>query len=594
MGRRNKNTDKSAGRSTASMFRDVDGISTQPQPQSASTESEPISGDKTPTETETDQVQSPDKYDDPYSHPFPFNVIYATQDFLNDHLDFGKSIQLLILIYLVQLLYLAHYELVWKYLERTAMNYTGVLIGMGFSYNLRWRKYLMGRGEKPLLPEFNLIHAVLIPNLYCLKFECNLIENLCFNYFVVENIPIFAKALSATAYFTLYGDTEQFQLFLQKMGLFILLSYALNYINEGDEEHLISKEVENQDIDYKLVQEDGKIIKSGFNTSLSKTEIHLILVTVVNLVFNLNTDNINIIIFQKLVISLILGLIFSYPVFKLNKLLSLLVCGGVFYYFTSRQLLPVLKEDPIFWLILLIKQPENTKLFSAWIGILSVSILIIFNINLEFNLRRKIWHFLILGTVLPSVIINKSFTILGLLGGLIVLIIVEVIRVNKITFLGQFIYDQLYKFQDFKDLKGPLNLSYIYLLIGIGFPLIIQELVNPAPAPNDIKQFIGLISLGIGDAVASIIGKRFGRIKYFGSNKTVEGSLGFFVTNLAGLYYLSDYLKLPAMDFEVLFVTNFLATIFEGVTTMNDNLFLPLMIYIIWEVLGKVVERGSS
>lgn len=592
MARKTKaSSNKDAGRSTAGLFKDLDGISAV----QSNTHTKPAS------ETESEDTQTPEKGgmaedDDPYLYPFPFNFIYATQDFLNDNIDLRKGAQLLLLVYLLQLLYLAEEDLVWVYLERIAMNYAGIMVGMVFSYNLRWKKYLAGTGEQPKLPEFNLIYAVLIPNLLSLKFDCNVIENLTYNYFVIENIPIIAKAFSSIVYFSLYGDGNA-QVYFQKAFLFVFLSAALNYINEGNEEHLISKEVANQEIDYDLVQVNDDKIKSGLNTSLSKTEIHLFLVAIVNLVFNLKTSNVYIIIFQKLIISLILGLLLTYPVFKLNKTVSLVVFAGIFYFFTDFQLQPILDENPVLWLINLIQEPANYQLFTAWVGILVVAILIIFNLNLEFNFRRKVWHFLILATVLPSYLVNKSFTMLGLLGALIVLILVEVLRANKITIVGEIIHDKLYRFQDFKDLKGPLNLSYIYLLIGIGFPIILHELVQPdlksllfpTEATYDVKQFIGLISLGLGDSIASIIGKRFGRIKYSGCNKTLEGSLGFLGTNLGAFYYLTEYLNLPAINGEVLFVTNLLASVFEGVTTMNDNIFIPVMIYIIWEVLEKTV-----
>ena len=43
----------------------------------------------------------------------------------------------------------------------------------------------------------------------------------------------------------------------------------------------------------------------------------------------------------------------------------------------------------------------------------------------------------------------------------------------------------------------------------------------------------GVISLGIGDAMASIVGRRWGRLKWSrASGKTVEGSVAFFTSVL--------------------------------------------------------------
>ena len=46
--------------------------------------------------------------------------------------------------------------------------------------------------------------------------------------------------------------------------------------------------------------------------------------------------------------------------------------------------------------------------------------------------------------------------------------------------------------------------------------------------PSRILMYTGILALGVGDALASIVGKRIGRHRWSaGSSKTIEGSIAF-------------------------------------------------------------------
>lgn len=46
---------------------------------------------------------------------------------------------------------------------------------------------------------------------------------------------------------------------------------------------------------------------------------------------------------------------------------------------------------------------------------------------------------------------------------------------------------------------------------------------------NVLASLSGILSLGFGDAAASLVGKRFGRYHWPGTKKTVEGTLAFII-----------------------------------------------------------------
>lgn len=531
--------------------------------------------------------------DDPFSNPFPLNYIYSIQDYLNDHLDTGKGVQLLMFVFIVQLFYLYFKDIIIVNADKIVMNYTGVFVGTFFTYNLQWKKHIENANfPKPKIPDFNSLYAILIPNILSVLFDDeHLVENFSFNYMTVQNSHLLVRCFSAFGYFYLYGDENNIKPFCSKLVIMALLQHAFEYINHGDQEHDLSKEVVDQGIEPEKVDTiDGKV-KSGLNSTMAASEIHLISIAIVNLIFNLKTDNTNLIIFQKLVMGLITGFILTFPIFQFNKTVSVPVFCGIFYFAVNRFLSPILGQNSVTYLLEIVNEPENFKLISIWLATLAVGIAIVFNINWEFNFRRKLWHFLIFGTVLPSFVYNKSLTELALLGSVVIFILVETLRANKISFLGNFLYEKLYKFQDFKDLKGPLNLSYIYLVLGVATPMVLEDILFQGESNKNLRSYIGLVSLGLGDTFASIVGKGWGRFKFPGSNKTIEGTVALVITSYIAFNLIQSYLELSPMNWEVLIVVNIIMGVLEGFMTTNDNLVLPPMTYVIWVILETGIKE---
>lgn len=98
-------------------------------------------------------------------------------------------------------------------------------------------------------------------------------------------------------------------------------------------------------------------------------------------------------------------------------------------------------------------------------------------------------------------------------------IFAEYIRYYALYPFGATLHVFLAEFTDHKD-SGPVILSHFYLLTGCAGPLWIE-------GSSQITQQIGVLVLGVGDALASIVGRRYGRMYWPGSSKTVEGSVAF-------------------------------------------------------------------
>ncbi len=102
--------------------------------------------------------------------------------------------------------------------------------------------------------------------------------------------------------------------------------------------------------------------------------------------------------------------------------------------------------------------------------------------------------------------------------------------------------------------------------------LLIAALISIAAFPKEVAV-VSLLFLVVGDTVAALVGRRFGRIKIM--DKSLEGSLGCLVSCLiiGGIYHL----VMPELGWARIVVGSFVATIFElAPVPMDDNLRIPL------------------
>lgn len=540
-------------------------------------------------------------------HSFVVRIVYGIQDFLNDQLDFAKFVQLVILAFICHVFYLNNSSYVLTNMYKIGFNAVGVGMAFVFSYRSRVKLNMSKPTVFPMpqLPDFNLIYAAYIPTALAALYKSdNLHLNLCLNYFIVDYIHPLIRTLSAAAFFFIYREDNDPSSNQQILAIFLfhtLVQYLLNYFNEGSERTSVKlpDEVFEQDDSKELYQSTTKPIDVGTKTSLSLAEIQLFAVLLTNIVHYtaLNDQyNLPLIIFQKLTISLVCSIGLLYPLLALytqsrNFLLGVVVVavsGGMFVYLTNYQLASTLATpNALEWLWNYITDfPERMSILVTWASVLAVLIPIVFILApyMSLNLRRKVWHWVILGLITyPAYIDQPQFTILALLGSAVIFVVVEIVRYSRFTFIGQWFSDTLIVFQDYKDLKGPINVSYIYLIAGVTLPMVFDYCIDKTVS---IKSFIGLVSLGVGDSSASIIGKRFGSVKWKGGPKSVQGTVAFVAITFVGLFLVDRFaLNEAVSDWEPVFVSCLIGGILEGVSTLNDNLVIPCLMMIAFHAL---------
>jgi len=172
----------------------------------------------------------------------------------------------------------------------------------------------------------------------------------------------------------------------------------------------------------------------------------------------------------------------------------------------------------------------------------------------------------------PGVIIDPAFTHLLMSVAFAAFTFAEYIRYFALWPLGKFIHLFLNDFLDSKD-SGSAILSHFYLLTGIANGLWLE-------GPWRIIELSGLLTLGIGDAMASIAGKRFGRLRWTSLNpKTVEGTAAFFISVFACAVLLRSAGFVEQFSLGRYSASLAATCLLEAFSNQNDNLTIPIYLW---------------
>lgn len=219
----------------------------------------------------------------------------------------------------------------------------------------------------------------------------------------------------------------------------------------------------------------------------------------------------------------------------------------------------------------------NTRLAlcAYYVAVIGAGLAVVFRLSpvYEVDTRRKVFHFMMVAMFLPSVFVDPAFVALALALMLAIFLLLDLLRASQLPPLSKPIAAFLTPYVDGRDLRGPVVISHIFLLIGCAIPLwlslaalpraasqvgdaatppdgIEDGAVDVTTAPGwelstrDVSMVAGIVCVGLGDAAASLIGRRWGHRKWlWGGGKSLEGSLAFAVAVFAGLMAASAWLR---------------------------------------------------
>ena len=249
---------------------------------------------------------------------------------------------------------------------------------------------------------------------------------------------------------------------------------------------------------------------------------------------------------------------------------------------------------------------SNTRLILAayWIVVMIIGLVTVFRLTniYEVDTRRKVFHFMMVGMLLPSTFADPAYIALALAIVLAIFLGLDLLRASQLPPLSKPIASFLAPYVDGRDFRGPVVISHIFLLIGCAIPLWLALAALPRTGTDysigwevptrEVSMVSGVICVGLGDAAASLIGRRYGHRKWlWGGGKSLEGSLAFAVAVFIGLTASSVWLRVGGWPIAgeragVLQsarnagVCASMASLTEAVLTGgNDNVIVPVVLW---------------
>lgn len=201
----------------------------------------------------------------------------------------------------------------------------------------------------------------------------------------------------------------------------------------------------------------------------------------------------------------------------------------------------------------------NTRLLISawWAGVIVVGLAIVFQLSksCEVDTRRKVFHFMMVSMFLPAIFLDPAWCSLALTIALAIFLLLDMLRASQLPPLSTPIKIFLQPYVDGRDYQGPVVVSHIFLLIGCAIPLWLSLASLPRAGTGclrgwevptrELSMVSGVVCVGLGDAAASLIGRRWGVRKWWwGGGKSLEGSLAFAVAVFAGLLAANVWLKI--------------------------------------------------
>lgn len=197
------------------------------------------------------------------------------------------------------------------------------------------------------------------------------------------------------------------------------------------------------------------------------------------------------------------------------------------------------------------------------------------------TVHRKFFHLTVSLVLISGLMYDPQFTYLASIFAFYSFLIVELIRYFNVPPFGESLRSSLEIFLDEQD-SGSLVLTHIYLLVATFVPIWLYPCRNVL----DVRfvHFAGLISIGVGDAFASIGGSLIGKRKFFhDSGKTIEGSMCFFAAEILISQIIVWFL---AGDIVLLcpyvIAGCLILALMEAFTCQIDNLVLPLFGFVLF------------
>ena len=223
--------------------------------------------------------------------------------------------------------------------------------------------------------------------------------------------------------------------------------------------------------------------------------------------------------------------------------------------------------------------------------------------SVEVDTRRKVFHGMMVAMFLPSTFVDPTFISLALILVLAIFLLLDLFRASQLSPVSKPLTRFLAPYVDGRDYKGPVIVSHIFLLIGCATPLWLSLAASGRTGDTpwegwgvphrDLSMISGVICVGMGDAAASLIGRRYGRHRWcWSGGKSLEGSLAFALAVILGLCLGRAWLLLGgwpgdsgdpwSLTLSKAAVAATGASLTEAILTGgNDNVVVPVILWLL-------------
>ncbi|XP_057528297.1 dolichol kinase EVAN [Amaranthus tricolor] len=238
---------------------------------------------------------------------------------------------------------------------------------------------------------------------------------------------------------------------------------------------------------------------------------------------------------------------------------------------------------PLWWVLeFVFSEPlKRLSLCIYWVGVICVSVHRFYNISksskVERILLRKYYHLMAVCMFVPALVLQPNFLNLSFGAALAAFLVLEIIRVWRIWPMGKMIHLFMNAFTDHRD-SDLLIVSHFSLLLGCALPIWISSGFNDRP----LAPFAGILSLGIGDTMASMVGHKYGVLRWSKTGKkTIEGTAAGITSVLAACSFLLPLLASTGyiQNWSSLLLAVVASGMLEAYTAQLDNAFIPLVFY---------------
>ncbi|XP_068646206.1 dolichol kinase EVAN [Aristolochia californica] len=240
---------------------------------------------------------------------------------------------------------------------------------------------------------------------------------------------------------------------------------------------------------------------------------------------------------------------------------------------------------PIIWMLYFVfTGPQGRMLLCIyWMVIMCLSVVYFYNVSksnkVERILLRKYYHLVAVLMFVPALLFQPSFLDLSFGVALAGFLALEIIRVWQIWPLGHIVDRFMNAFTDHRD-SDILIVSHFSLLLGCAIPKWMSSGFNDRP----LAPFAGILSLGIGDTMASVVGHKYGVLRWSKTGKkTVEGTaagiMSVFIACSVLIPFLASTGYILSQHWVSLLMAIGVSGLLEANTVQLDNAFIPLVFY---------------